>query len=88
MKLLFNFFSNNNVEYKYKVDFNYDGEFHGVCKAVWVKAKVVDSKFGTNQHKSHVDMLADEKLATAYKNEVLKPYAEYESKDDYHHLRF
>ena len=34
MKLLFNVFSNNGVVYKYKVDFNFDGEFHGVCKAV------------------------------------------------------
>lgn len=48
--------------------------FYGVCKVVWEKAKVIDSKFRTNQHKSHVDLLADEKLATAFKNEVLKPY--------------
>ena len=31
-------------------------------------------------------MLAEEKLETAYKNDVLKPHSKYESKDDYHHL--
>ena len=54
------------IMYHREKDFNNPSRFHDVLKSTWADAKVADLKFGTDQHRTRIDELADKKVREAY----------------------
>jgi hypothetical protein len=76
IKQLFTIFRKEGVEYDYLSDFNKDGEFHAVTKAMWIKAGEEDQNFGSAQHKAAIDEEADTKIRTAIEKGHLRPFTD------------
>ena len=66
LKELFDLFHQKGIQYGYKTDFNGDGEYHSVQKALWNQEIVKDSSYGTGKKTSTFDWEGDAKIEIAY----------------------
>ena len=69
-KALFAVFTNHELEFNLKNDFNATGEFHGVVLGIQNEQKKLEPTFGTYANRAQFDEDTDTKVRLAHKKTV------------------
>jgi hypothetical protein len=68
---LFSTFKDKGVQYKYDVDFNHKGGFHGVVIEKWEAYRKIDPTFGTKPNEAQFMPDSDKRVRTAIEKGIL-----------------
>jgi hypothetical protein len=82
MKLLGYDLNKKGLLYNYKLDFNDQGQFHGLVISIWEEQRKIDPTFGTARNRAHAPPDLLQRVCDAIKIGKLKPMT------DAHHLQW